>query len=51
LKERDHFKDTDVDERMILKLPISTIVHGRDWDRDRDRWCAVLNASPSLWVP
>jgi hypothetical protein len=54
LKEGDHFKDRDVDERIILKWIYEQWDGGMDWidlAQDRDRWRALINAVIKLCVP
>jgi len=52
LRERDHFEDPVLDERIILRWIFR--MWGMDWidvDQDRDRWRALMNAVMNLRVP
>jgi hypothetical protein len=47
-KERDHYEDLDVGERIILKWILM------EWHRlalDRDQWRALMNRVVNLRVP
>ena len=55
LRERNHFEDLGVDERIILKWLFEKW-HGGDMDwidlaQDRVRWQALVNAIINLRVP
>jgi hypothetical protein len=50
----DHFEDTNVDERIILRWIFMEWDRSVDWvelAQDRDRWRAVLNEGLTLRVP
>jgi len=53
-KERDHLEDSDVDDRIVLKLILNKSVGGGlDYIclvQDRDNWWDVLNKIINLWV-
>jgi hypothetical protein len=54
LSEGDHFGDSDVNGRIILKWILKSGNEGMDWielAQDRDRWRAVVNAVTNLRVP
>jgi hypothetical protein len=55
LRERDHFEDSGVDGRIILKWIFRKLnVGGMDWmglAQDRDRWRALVNAVMNLRIP
>jgi hypothetical protein len=55
LRERDHWGDTGVDGRIILRwLFMKWDVGGMDWielAQDRDRWRTLVNAVMNLRVP
>ena len=47
LTEGDHVENSDVDERIILKLTIKQLAEGMDWNdlvQDGDRWCVIVSA-------
>jgi hypothetical protein len=55
LKERDHYEDTGLDGRIILRRIFrESDVGGMDWiglAQDRDRWRTLVNAVMNLRVP
>jgi hypothetical protein len=54
LKERDHWRDPDVDGDNI-KMDFQEVGGGgMDWiglAQNRDRWRALVNAVMNVWVP
>jgi len=55
LRERDHWGDPGIDERIILRWIIEKldvgVWTGSNWLRKRDRWRALVNAVMNLRVP
>jgi len=55
LRERDHWRDTGIDGRIILRWIFGKWdVGGMDWielAQDRDRWRALGNVFMNLQVP
>jgi len=55
LRERDHWEDSGIHDRIILRWNFRTLdVGGRDWiylARDMDRWQALVNAIMNFRVP
>ena len=54
MKEGDHLKDLDRDERIILKWTLETWDGDTNWidlAQDRAGWRALVNAVMSIWVP
>jgi hypothetical protein len=54
LTERDHSEYPSLHGRMILKCIFKKWDGGMDWIdlvRDRDRWCALVNAVMNFRVP
>jgi hypothetical protein len=55
LRERGHWRDQDVDERIILRWNFRKLKGGRgDWmelAQDRDRWRALVGTVRDFRVP
>jgi hypothetical protein len=54
LRERFHWEDPGVDERIILRWIIREWDGGMDWidlAHDRDRWLALVNAVMNFRFP
>jgi hypothetical protein len=54
LKGRDHYKDTEMDRRLISQWILGNMAEGVDWinlAECRDRWQALVKTVMNLRVP
>ena len=55
LRERDHWGDQDVDERIFIKMDLEEVGRGcGDWmelAKDRDRWRALVSTVMNFRIP